>query len=55
VASLDPDTAEGVLTLLRDLARREHLAVLVSLHQPDLAARFADRLLRLEDGCLRPA
>jgi ABC-type hemin transport system ATPase subunit len=27
--------------------------VLVSLHQHDLAARFADRLLRLEDGCLR--
>ncbi|PWS34774.1 phosphonate ABC transporter ATP-binding protein [Falsiroseomonas bella] len=55
VASLDPETAEGVLALLRDLARRERLVVLVSLHQPDLAARFADRLLRLEDGCLRTA
>jgi phosphonate transport system ATP-binding protein len=55
VASLDPETAEGVLALLRELARRERLAVLVSLHQPDLAARFADRLLRLEDGCLRTA
>lgn len=52
VASLDPATAEGVLDLLRGLARREGLAVLVSLHQPELAARFADRLLRLEEGML---
>ncbi|HEV7266128.1 MAG TPA: ATP-binding cassette domain-containing protein [Falsiroseomonas sp.] len=55
VASLDPATAEEVLALLRDLARRDGLALLVSLHQPDLARRFADRLLRLEDGCLLTA
>ncbi len=55
VASLDPATAEGVLALLRDLARGQGLPVLVSLHQPDLAARFADRVLRLEDGCLTPS
>jgi phosphonate transport system ATP-binding protein len=53
VASLDPALAEDVLSLLQDLARRDRLAVLVSLHQHDLAARFADRLLCLEDGCLR--
>ena len=53
VASLDPVTAEEVLGVLRDLARRDGLAVLVSLHQPELAQRFADRLLNLEDGCLR--
>jgi phosphonate transport system ATP-binding protein len=52
VASLDPTTAAGVLDLLRGLARRDGLAVLVSLHQPELAARFADRLLRLEEGML---
>jgi phosphonate transport system ATP-binding protein len=55
VASLDPDTAEGVLGLLRDLALAQGLPVLVSLHQPGLAARFADRVLRLEDGCLTPS
>jgi len=55
VASLDPATAEGVLGVLRDLARRDGRAVLVSLHQPDLAHRFADRLLHMEDGCLRSA
>lgn len=53
VASLDPALAEEVLALLRDLARRDRLAVLVSLHQHDLAGRYADRLLQLEDGCLR--
>lgn len=55
VASLDPANAEAVLTLLRDLAREEGLAVLVSLHQPDLARRFADRRLGLADGELREA
>ena len=55
VASLDPVLAEEVLALLHGLARRDGLAVLVSLHQHDLAGRFADRLLRLEDGCLRIA
>ena len=50
VASLDPANAEAVLTLLRDLARRDGLAVLVSLHQPELARRHADRRLRLEGG-----
>lgn len=53
VASLDPALAKEVLGLLRDLARRDGLAVLVSLHQNELATRFADRTLRLEDGCLR--
>ncbi len=52
VASLDPALAEEVLGLLQDLARRDGLAVLVSLHQHDLAARYADRRLHLEDGCL---
>ena len=47
VASLDPVNAEAILGLLRDLARRDGLAVLVCLHQPELARRFADRRLLL--------
>ena len=50
VASLDPANAEAVLALLRDLARGEGLAVLVSLHQPELARRFANRRLRIAGG-----
>ena len=52
VASLDPDSADLVMALLRDLAHRIGLAVLVSLHQPELARRFADRSLRIVDGRL---
>ncbi len=47
VASLDPGNAETILGLLRDLARRDGLAILVCLHQPALAQRFADRRLGL--------
>ena len=55
VASLDPANAEAVLALLCGLARREGLAVLVCLHQPELARRFADRVLALSNGEVRPA
>nr|WP_277819312.1 ATP-binding cassette domain-containing protein [Pseudoroseomonas vastitatis] len=54
VASLDPGNAEAVLALIRDLARHEGLAVLLCLHQPALAQRFADRRLRLHEGRLHP-
>jgi phosphonate transport system ATP-binding protein len=50
VASLDPESADLVMSLLRDLAHHEGLAILVSLHQPDLARIYADRSLRIADG-----
>lgn len=50
VASLDPEAAESVMALLRDLATRDGLGVLCVLHQPDLALRFADRIAGLRDG-----
>ncbi len=52
VASLDPANADAILSLLRTLARQERLAMLISLHQPDLARQFADRILRLAEGRL---
>ena len=55
VASLDPANAAAMLDLLRELAERDRLAILVSLHQPELARRHADRVLRLENGRLHPA
>jgi phosphonate transport system ATP-binding protein len=45
VASLDPRAAESVLALLADVAHNEQLGVLVVLHQPELARRYADRLI----------
>ena len=50
VASLDPDNADGVMILLRRLADERGLAVVCTLHQPDLAERFADRILRMRNG-----
>lgn len=50
VASLDPETAEQILELLRHLAKSKGIAVLSTLHQPHLAARFADRTLVMQSG-----
>ena len=50
VASLDPVSAANVLTLLRDIARERGVGVLCSLHQVDLASRFADRIVYVRRG-----
>ena len=50
VASLDPEAAADVMELLRELARREWIAVVCVLHQLDLAQRFADRVIGLRQG-----
>jgi phosphonate transport system ATP-binding protein len=52
VASLDPEAAEEVMRLLRRLSEMSGLAVLCVLHQPDLAKRYADRILGLNRGRL---
>ncbi len=49
VASLDPANSARVLGTLRALAD-DGLAVLCSLHQPELARRYADRVVALMDG-----
>jgi phosphonate transport system ATP-binding protein len=50
VASLDPENAEQVLELLCGLAKSRGITLLCSLHQPELARRYFDRLLRIENG-----
>ena len=50
VASLDPVTAESVLGLLRGICMADGLTAVVSLHQLDLAKRFADRIVGLAAG-----
>ncbi len=52
IASLDPEAAEEVMRLLRRLSEKSGLAVLCVLHQPDLARRYADRILGLNRGRL---
>jgi phosphonate transport system ATP-binding protein len=48
VASLDPTTAEDVLTLLCEVAEQRGVALLCSLHQPELAARFFRRIIEVK-------
>lgn len=50
VASLDPQTSREIMGLLRDQARERGATVLCSLHQMDLAAEFADRIVGLRQG-----
>jgi phosphonate transport system ATP-binding protein len=50
VASLDPQAAEDVMALLRRLATEDGLAVLVVLHQPELAERYSDRIVGIRSG-----
>ena len=52
VASLDPASALHVLTLLHDICQKDGLAAVVSLHQVDLARRFADRVVGLKQGAV---
>ena len=52
VASLDPEASAEVMRLLRRLAD-EGLAVACVLHQPELARRYADRVVGLADGRIR--
>lgn len=50
VASLDPETSKRVLSILHRIAREDNISVIVSLHQVELARRFADRVIGLSDG-----
>ena len=53
-AALDGATGREVVELLRQLARDQSCAVLMVTHDPRILD-VADRLLRMEDGCLLPA
>ncbi len=51
--NLDGNTADTVFKLLEDLVRKTGLGALVATHNLDLARRM-DRVLRLENGVVRP-
>jgi phosphonate transport system ATP-binding protein len=50
VASLDPATAERMLADLHRICREDGITAIVSLHQIELARRFADRVIGLASG-----
>jgi phosphonate transport system ATP-binding protein len=50
VASLDPESSEQVMALLKTISRENSLTVLCSLHQVDLALGWGDRIVGLRGG-----
>ena len=50
VASLDPNSAGGVMGLLRSIAHSDGVAVICSLHQVNFARTYADRIVGLSHG-----
>jgi len=50
VASLDPESSDQVMALIREIAADQGLTVVCSLHQVDLAISWADRIVGLRHG-----
>lgn len=52
IASLDPASAENVMTTLREINKQDGVTVIVSLHQIDHAFKHCDRIIALKDGVI---
>lgn len=52
VSSLDPAWAQDVLTLITSVQSHHDATLVMSLHQPQWARQFADRIIALRDGRL---
>ena len=50
VSNLDPSLADEILGLLRDVSKRHGVTLIMNLHQPALAQRYADRIIGLRRG-----
>jgi phosphonate transport system ATP-binding protein len=50
VASLDPGTANTILSLLLSICREDRIPVVLSLHQLEFAKTYADRIVALSRG-----
>lgn len=50
IASLDPATAHAILELLTRLATERGMALICSLHQPELARKYFDRTFEVADN-----
>ena len=52
VATLDPDSTDQVMRLIREIAADHGLTVVCSLHQVDLALDWGDRIVGLRRGAV---
>ncbi|WP_295746391.1 amino acid ABC transporter ATP-binding protein [uncultured Limosilactobacillus sp.] len=49
-ASLDPEMVRGVLNIIKELADRDHMTMIIVTHEMNFAAQIADRVLFLDQG-----
>lgn len=54
IASLDPDLSHQIMSLLCSLATENGFALLCSLHDPDYAYRYFDRVIKIRLGSIEP-
>jgi iron-chelate-transporting ATPase len=52
ISALDPAHQVGVLRLVRRISLEKGTAVVIVIHDINLAARFCDRIIALRGGCL---
>ena len=50
IASLDVVTRTQIMDLISDISKRDNLTVVMSLHQLDIALKYADRIIALSEG-----
>ena len=50
VSSLDPESAKQVMLDLQAICKSENITILCSLHQVELAEKYASRILGLAKG-----
>jgi phosphonate transport system ATP-binding protein len=53
IASLDPELSDQILCLLCTLADETGFALLCSLHQPEFAYKYFDRVFRIQHGVIQ--
>ncbi|WEV41140.1 amino acid ABC transporter ATP-binding protein [Lactobacillus sp. ESL0681] len=49
-ASLDPEMVRGVLEIMTNLAKKQHMTMIIVTHEMNFAAQIADQVLFLESG-----
>ena len=53
IASLDPELSHQILALLCTVADEAEFALLCSLHQPEFAYKYFDRVVRIQHGIVQ--
>ena len=50
IASLDPNAADLIMSLLKKINKEFNITIICNLHQTELASQYSDRIVGLLDG-----